>query len=298
MARKSKKQEGEMSFLQHLEELRWHIVRSALAVFLVAIVAFIYNEVIFDGIIMAPKQADFWTNRMLCAFGEWIGVKSLCINTKPFEIINIQMAGQFTIHIMVSLIAGLILAFPYIFYEFWAFFKPALYNNEKKHASGAVFFSSFLFLLGILFGFYLIVPLSVHFLGSYSVAAEVTNQISLKSYISTVASITLAAGLIFQLPIMTYFLTKVGLIDPPFLKKYRRHSIVVILALSAIITPPDIFSQVMVCFPLLFLYEIGIFISRSVIRKEKRRLDEEWDEDEEEKESKDPDNVETQTTKK
>lgn len=291
MAKKSKKKEGEMSFLEHLEELRWHIVRAFLAILLVAIVAFIFNEIVFDTLILAPKHPEFWTNRTFCAIADRINVPALCINSKPFEIINIQMAGQFTTHIMVSLIAGVILAFPYIFYEFWSFFRPALYSNEKKHASGAVFASSFLFILGILFGYFLIVPLSVHFLGSYNVSAEVTNQISLRSYISTVASITLAAGLVFQLPIMAYFLTKIGLIDPPFMKKYRRHSIVVILALSAIITPPDIFSQVMVCFPLIFLYEIGIIISRTVLRKQEERLNDGWDKDKPEnnnKEESDP----------
>lgn len=281
MARKEKKKkEGEMSFLEHLEELRWHIVRSVLAVLLVAIVAFIFNEIVFDTIILAPKSPEFWTNRMFCNFAETVNIKALCINSKPFQIINIQMAGQFMTHILVSLIVGVILAFPYIFWEFWSFFKPALYSNEKQHASGAVFFSSLLFLIGVLFGYYLIVPLSVHFLGSYNVSAEVSNQISLRSYISTVSSITLAAGLIFQLPILAYFLTKVGLIDPPFLRKYRRHSVVVILALSAIITPPDIFSQVMVCFPLLFLYEIGIMISKSVLKREEKRFNEEnWTSD-------------------
>ena len=285
MARnKNKKKEGEMSFLEHLEELRWHIVRSVLAVLLVAIVAFIFNEIVFDTIILAPKNPGFWTNRMFCNFAEIVNVKALCINSKPFEIINIQMAGQFMTHILVSIIVGVILAFPYIFWEFWLFFKPALYSNEKKHASGAVFFSSLLFLIGVLFGYYLIVPLSVHFLGSYNVSAEVSNQISLRSYISTVASITLASGLIFQLPILAYFLTKVGLIDPPFLKKYRRHSVIVILALSAIITPPDIFSQVMVCFPLLFLYEIGIMISKSVLKREEKRFNEDnWTDDNQDK---------------
>ena len=270
-----------MSFLEHLEELRWHIVRSVLAVLLIAIVAFIFNEIVFDTVILAPKNPDFWTNRMFCNFADKVNAPALCINSRPFEIINIQMAGQFMTHILVSIIVGVILAFPYIFWEFWLFFKPALYSSEKKHASGAVFFSSLLFIMGVLFGYFLIVPLSVHFLGSYNVSAEVTNQISLRSYISTVSSITLAAGLIFQLPILAYFLTKVGLIDPPFLRKYRRHSVVVILALSAIITPPDIFSQVMVCFPLLFLYEIGIMISRSVIRREKKRFNEDdWTADE------------------
>ncbi len=275
MSRKEKiKKDGEMSFLEHLEELRWHIVRSVLAVMLVAIVAFIFNEIVFDTVILAPKNPDFWTNRMFCNFAEKIGVPALCINSSPFQIINIQMAGQFMTHILVSIIVGLILAFPYIFWEFWMFFKPALYSSEKKHTSGAVFFSSLLFIIGILFGYFLIVPLSVHFLGSYNVSEEVSNQISLRSYISTVSSITLAAGLIFQLPILAFFLTKVGLIDPPFMKKYRRHSVVVILALSAIITPPDIFSQVMVCFPLIFLYEIGIMISRGVIRREEKRFKE------------------------
>jgi len=276
---KRKKKDSEMSFLEHLEELRWHIVRAALSIFVVAIVAFIYNEIIFDAIILAPKSPEFLTNRLLCKLGNVVNINTLCINSKPFEIINIRMAGQFTTHIAVSLIAGVIIAFPYIFWEFWRFFKPALYSNEKKHTSGAVFFSSMLFITGVLFAYYVIVPLSVHFLGSYNVSSEVTNQINLKSYIGTVASIALAGGLIFQLPIITYFLTKVGLVSPSFLKKYRKHSIVVILALAAIITPPDIFSQVLVCFPLLFLYEIGIAISKRVIARDEARLKEDWSTD-------------------
>ena len=274
--KKKKGNQDEMSFLEHLEALRWHIVRALLSIFLIAIVAFIFHEIIFDSIILAPKHPGFFTNRMLCRLGELVNVNALCINSKPFEIINIRMAGQFTTHIAVSLIAGIILAFPYIFWEFWSFFKPALYSSEKKHAGGAVFFSSFLFIIGILFGYFIIVPLSVHFLGSYNVSDEVTNQINLKSYIGTVASITLASGLIFQLPIISYFLTKIGLVDPAFLKKYRKHSVIVILALAAIITPPDIFSQVLVCLPLLGLYEIGISVSKAVIKRDEARLKEDW----------------------
>lgn len=288
MKKKTKraKADNEMSFLEHLEELRWHIVRSVLSIFIVAIIAFIYRDIIFDTIILAPKNPDFLTNRLLCKLGQLVNVNALCINTHPFEIINIRMAGQFTIHIAVSLIAGIILAFPYIFWEFWKFFRPALYSSEKKHTRGAVFFSSLLFISGVLFGYYIIVPLSVNFLGSYNVSAEVTNQINLRSYIGTVASITLASGIIFQLPILSYFLTKIGLVDPHFLKKYRKHSIIVILALAAIITPPDIFSQVLVCIPLLFLYEIGILISRRVIAKDRERLEADWAEDEKNPESK------------
>ncbi|MCD4770323.1 MAG: twin-arginine translocase subunit TatC [Bacteroidales bacterium] len=274
--KKKKGNQDEMSFLEHLEALRWHIVRALLSIFLIAIIAFIFNEIIFDSIILAPKHPGFFTNRMLCKLGELVNINALCINSNPFEIINIRMAGQFTTHIAVSLIAGIILAFPYIFWEFWSFFKPALYSSEKKHAGGAVFFSSFLFIIGILFGYYVIVPLSVHFLGSYNVSDEVTNQINLRSYIGTVASITLASGLIFQLPIISYFLTKIGLVDPAFMKKYRKHSVIVILALAAIITPPDIFSQVLVCLPLLGLYEIGISISKAVIKREEARLKEDW----------------------
>lgn len=262
--------EGDMSFLEHLEELRWHLVRAITSIILVAIVAFIFKNIVFDVIIIAPKSSDFFTNRLFCQFGNFIGIKKLCINSNPLELINIKMAGQFTTHIMVSLISGFIVAFPYVFWEIWSFIAPALYSNEKNVAKGAVFFSSLLFLLGVLFGYFLIVPLSVHFLGSYSVSGEVANRINLTSYMTTVASISLAAGVVFELPILVYFLTKVGLVTPEFLKKYRRHSLVLILLLSAIITPPDIFSQVLVSFPLIILYEIGISISRNLIRKEKQ----------------------------
>lgn len=276
---KEKKPQDEMSFLEHLEELRWHLVRSVLAIFIIAIVAFIYHDVIFDIIILGPKHPEFFTNRLLCQLGEIVKIPALCINTKPFEIINIKMAGQFTTHITVSLISGIILAFPYIFWEFWLFFKPALYSSEKQHARGAVLFASLLFIIGILFGYFVIVPLSVHFLGSYNVSNEVTNQINLMSYIGTVTSITLASGLIFELPIISYFLTKIGLINPRFLRKYRKHAVIVILLLAAIITPPDIFSQILVCLPLLFLYEIGIFISGRVIARQDANLSQSWEEE-------------------
>lgn len=270
-----KKNASEMSFLQHLEEFRWHLVRSILAIVLFAVLAFIFKDILFDKIILAPKSPGFFTNRMFCLLGNLIHVEKLCINSKPFQVINIQMAGQFMTHIMISILSGIIVAFPYIFWEFWCFLKPALYRKEKSHAQGAVFYSSVLFMLGVLFGFYLICPLSVHFLGSYTVSEQVLNQINLRSYISTVASVTFASGIIFELPIIVYFLTKVGLVTPEFLRKYRRHSIVVILLLSAIITPPDIFSQVLVCLPLLVLYEIGIRISKGIIKKDEARLSEE-----------------------
>jgi sec-independent protein translocase protein TatC len=259
----------EMSFLQHLEELRWHIVRSAAAIIIFAIVAFINYEIIFDQLILKPKTAEFATNKFFAWIAEMLNIGALSINTKPLEIINIKLSGQFSTHIKISVISGIILAFPYIFWEFWRFIKPALYTKEQKYTSGAVFFSSFLFITGVLFGYYVIVPLSIHFLGSYNISGEVNNQISLGSYISTVSSIVLAGGVVFELPIIVYFLSKVGIITPEFLRKYRKHAYVVLLLLSAVITPPDVFSQVLVCFPLVFLYEIGITISRRIAKKKK-----------------------------
>ena len=267
---KRKSNEGEMSFLEHLEELRWHIIRSVLAIMILMIIAFVFKNLIFDSIILAPKNPDFLTNRLLCQLGQAFDIEALCINTKPVNLISIKMAGQLTTHITVSLVAGLILAFPYVLWEFWMFFKPALHNNEQEHARGAVLITSLLFFIGVLFGYFALAPLSIHFLTSYQVSPDVVNQINIRSYIGTLTSICLATGLVFELPMITYFLTKVGLVTPEFLKKYRKHSIVVIVILAAIITPPDVFSQMLVSIPLLILYEVGIVISRRVIKNKER----------------------------
>ncbi len=200
----------------------------------------------------------------MCLLGQKVDIPKLCINTKTFQIISIKMAGQFTMHITTSIFAGIIVGFPYIFWEFWRFIKPALYENEAKHSRGAVLISSFLFILGVLFGYFIIAPLSVHFLGSYNVSEQVINQINLKSYIGTVTSVTLAAGVTFELPVLIYFLSKAGLVTPEFLKTYRKHAIIVIMTLAAIITPPDIFSLILVTFPLITLYEAGIIISKKI----------------------------------
>ena len=258
--------EGEMTFLQHLEELRWHLIRAFIAVVAGAIVAFVFKDIIFDHIILAPNNPDFITNRLLCKLSEIVDVPALCINQNPIELISIKMAGQFTTHINISLVAGLIIAFPYVFWEFWSFFKPALYEKEARYARGAVFSASLLFLLGILFGFFVITPLSINFLGSYRVSELVHNQINIASYIGSVTSVALAAGVTFELPIVAYFLTRIGVITPEFMRKYRKHSIVVILVLAAIITPPDVFSQILVSLPLLLLYEVSIFIAARVVK--------------------------------
>jgi sec-independent protein translocase protein TatC len=266
-----KKKNDEMSFLEHLEVLRWHIIKALLAIIIVAIVAFIFKDLVFNEILLKPKTPEFISNRLLCDFGKFVNIPRLCINSRPLEIISIKMAGQFTMHIMVSLVAGLVVAFPYVFFQFWRFIVPALYPKEKRHARGAVFFSSMLFMIGILFGYFIITPLSIHFLGSYSVSDQVTNQINLISYVSTMASVLIASGIVFELPIVVYFLSKVGLITPEFLRKYRKHALILILALAAIITPPDIFSMVLVSIPLILLYEVGIHISRRIENKQKKK---------------------------
>ncbi|MBS3770011.1 MAG: twin-arginine translocase subunit TatC [Bacteroidales bacterium] len=263
-------------FLEHLEELRWHLVRSIVAIVIVAIVVFIAKDYIFSNIILAPKNPEFFTNRVLCNLADKIQVDNLCINRTPLQIINIKMTGQFAMHIMISLVLGVILAFPFIFWEFWSFLKPALYEKEIQYSKGAVFFSSLLFIMGVLFGYFVITPLSVHFLGSYQVSEQVSNTIHLKSYIGTIASVALAAGLIFELPILIYFLSKAGLVYPEFLKTYRRHAIIIIFIMAAVITPPDVFSLALVTLPLVLLYEVGIVISRR-IEKQKEREEREED---------------------
>jgi len=254
--------EAEMSFLDHLEVLRWHLVRSAIAVLLVTVLAFINKSFVFDKVVLGPMHPDFFTYRVMCKISQFI-----CIDEIPFILMNINMSGQFTNHIFVSIIAGIVVAFPYVCWEVWRFVKPALYDQESQYARGVVFFSSLLFLTGVLFGYYVIAPLAINFLGSYQVSETVVNQINLGSFMTTVASVSLACGLIFELPIVTYFLTKLGVIGPQIMRKYRKHALVVTLILSAIITPPDVISQILVSMPLLVLYEISIRISAFVEKK-------------------------------
>ncbi|MBE9481659.1 MAG: twin-arginine translocase subunit TatC, partial [Bacteroidetes bacterium] len=232
-----------------------------------AIVAFFCRHIIFDYIILAPKDSDFITNRLLCRLADFLSVKALCIDSLSLKIINIKMSGQFLTHMYVSIVAGFIVAFPYIIFEIWSFIKPALHIKEKKYTSGAVIISSLLFIVGILFSYFLIVPLTVNFLGTYQVSEYVQNLVSLSSYISTVVSVTFGVGVVFELPIFVYFFTKVGIVTPSFLRKNRKYMLVIILILSAIITPPDVFSQILVCIPLFGLYELSIYISEKIYKK-------------------------------
>ena len=264
-------QEKEMSFLDHVEILRWHLVRSSFAIILVSIVAFVMKDFIFNTILFAPKDANFITYRFFCNVSKIFGTDGLCITDIPFTFQSLAMAEQFSVHIWTSITVGFIVAFPYIIWEVWRFISPGLYEKERKGAFVFIIISSFLFFIGVLFGYYLVTPLSVNFLGNYSVSDMVSRNITIGSYISLVRSSALASGLIFELPIVMFFLTKMGLITPEFLKKYRKHALVVVLILAAIITPPDIISQVIVGIPIMLLYEVSIFISKVVIKRERKK---------------------------
>jgi sec-independent protein translocase protein TatC len=264
--------QGEMSFLDHLEELRWHLVRSCLAILIIAILAFANKGLVFDMIILGPMHVDFVTYRFLCYLDIYFGLGGvICLTEIPFTLFNLDMTGQFTTHLMVSAICGLVVAFPYIVWETWRFISPGLNDTEKKYSAGVVFFSSILFLCGILFGYLIIAPMSLNFLGSYQVSSMVANQINLGSYISTMSTLTLASGIVFELPIVIYFLTKIGLVTPAFMKQYRRHALIGALILGAIITPPDVTSQLLVMIPIMLLYEISIFISAYVINQKTKK---------------------------
>ena len=261
-------EENEMSFLDHLEELRWHIVRSLIGIVVFAIAAFVSKELVFGTIILGPSKPDFWTFVTLCKLSSAVGVNAFCIEELPFIIQSRQMTGQFMMHITSSFVIGLIMAFPYAFWEIWRFVKPGLYPKERRAARGATFYVSFLFILGVVFGYFVIAPISVYFLTNYQIDPSILNEIDIISYVGLVTTIVLACALLFQLPVMVFFLTKAGLVTPELMKKYRKHAVVAILILGAVVTPPDVFSQVLIAIPLLLLYQISILISKRVLNRE------------------------------
>lgn len=251
-----------MSFMDHLEELRWLLIRSTLAIVICGAVAFTFSDFIFDEIIFAPKDGNFVTYRFFCDLANKYDLdKSFCMQELPFDIQSRRMDAQFSTDLWTSITAGFILSFPIILWEFWKFIRPALYDSEKKYAVAFLFSTSLLFFAGVLFGYYVITPLSINFLGNYSISDVVKNDIDLDSYLSLVKTTTLACGLIFELPIIIYFLAKVGLVSAATLRSSRRISYVLILVLAAVVTPPDIVSQVIVSIPLVILYEISILIA-------------------------------------
>jgi sec-independent protein translocase protein TatC len=262
-----KEEEEGMSFLDHLEALRYHILRSVAAILIFTVIAFIAKDIVFGIIILGPSKVDFFTYRILCDIGNYLGISALCIDQLPFTIQSRQMTGQFTMHMTSSVVVGFVVAFPYVFWEIWRFISPGLYDKEKNAARGAVFFVSFLFLSGAAFGYYVLSPLSINFLANYQLDPSILNEFDITSYVTTLTMLVMASAIMFQLPVVVYFLSMSGLVTSRMLKEYRRHSIVIILVVSAIITPPDVISQLLISMPILVLYEIGITIAKRLEKK-------------------------------
>ncbi|MCE9538657.1 MAG: twin-arginine translocase subunit TatC [Bacteroidetes bacterium] len=267
---KSKIASGEMSFWGHIDALRGHLVRSVLVVLVITGVLFCFPEFLFDTIIFGPLYSDFITYRSFCQLSHFLDLgDQLCFGHYTFKLQSLGLGDQFTSLMWISFLGGVIIGSPYLLWEIWRFIKPALRDKEKKASTGFIIASTLLFLTGVLFSYYIIVPLSINFLGNYQVSKMVENNFTMDSYISTVTTLTLASGIVFELPVLVYFLTKFGLITPQFMRKYRKHAVVVILVAAAIITPsPDVTSQMLVAFPLYFLYEASIFVSSYVIKKQ------------------------------
>jgi len=262
-----------MSFLDHLEDLRWHLIRATLGVLVAATLAFIFKRFIFDVIIFGPTHMSFPTYKSLCAASRLIGINdtTFCAEKFPFIIQNRNVAGQFSAHIWTSIYAGFVLGFPWVIYQLWSFVSPGLHPNERKNSRGFIFAASLLFFIGVLFGYYIVTPLSINFLANYTVSESISNEFDISSVIAIVRSSAIASGFVFELPILIYFLTKAGLVTPLILKKYRKFALVIVLILAAIITPPDIASQVIVAIPILILYQLSIYISAIVLKRQKRK---------------------------
>lgn len=265
-------EEKEMTFLDHLEELRWHVIRALGAVVILTIVSFAYVQEIFQYIIFAPAQLDFPTFNYICQLGKLTGMEeTLCFTELPFKIQSRNMSGQFMMSLTSSFVVGLIVAFPYVVWEFWSFVRPGLETKERKFSRGAVSVISLLFLMGVLFGYYLLCPITIWFLSTYSISPLISNEFDITSYVSTTTSLVVGCGLLFQFPMVIYFLSKVGIVTPQLLRNYRKHSVVIILILGAIITPTaDPFSLTLISLPLYLLFEISILTSALVVRNKQR----------------------------
>jgi len=257
-----KKKEEEMSFLDHIEALRWHVIRGLIAVFIIAVIVFLSKDFVFNVIIFGPLGPDFFTYRTICNISE-----ALCFSPDNLAVKTLSIQEKFITHLKVSFWMGVIIGFPYLFYEFWKFVKPGLYDAEVKAARGIVLICSLLFITGVLFGYFIISPFAITFLSNYNIGDQVAAEVTLSSLVSTLTMFTLPAGIVFELPIVIYFLSKIGLVTPEFLRQYRKHAFVIILVVSAVITPPDVVTQLLIGFPLYLLYEISIKISARVVKK-------------------------------
>jgi sec-independent protein translocase protein TatC len=271
----SKNQIKEMSFFEHLEELRWHILRSLLVVTLAGIVLFIFQDWFFKQVIFGPTHKDFFSYQFICKLSHLVGLgDNMCFSPPEFKKQAIGFGEAFITSVSISFTAGLIFAFPYVFWELWRFVSPGLYAAERNAARGVVFVCSFLFMMGVSFGYYVIAPFAINFLVGYTIPG-VENTPTLDSYIGYMVMFTLPMGLVFELPIVVYFLAKVGLIGPGTMRDFRRHAIVVILIVAAFLSPPDAVSQMLIALPLFGLYEVSILVAAREANKRARREEKE-----------------------
>ncbi len=264
-----KNDSNDQTFIGHLEAFRKHLMRMALALVLGAILCFVFIEKIFDAIILAPTHASFPPYRWLCSLATSLNMPELCMTDVAISFQNIKLSGQFMMSITSSLVFAFVFTFPYIMWELWRFIKPGLTPREIKMSTGIIFWVSLLFFLGVLFGYYIITPYTVNFFANYKISPQFENIIKIDDYLSTVLSLALGTGLVFELPVIIYFLSKIGIVTARFLREYRRYAIVAVLVLAAVITPPDMVSQILVAIPIMFLYEISIGIAARV---EKRKI--------------------------
>jgi sec-independent protein translocase protein TatC len=269
----------EMTFVDHLEALRWHIMRSVIAWLIAAIGIFIFRKWVYDSVILAPASEKFITYGTLCKFGHWLGIgDGLCMPPVKIDFMVNQINGKFSSALNIAMVGGIIISFPYIFFELWRFIKPALSLKEKKYARGSIFWVSLCFFVGVAFGYYLLAPFTFNFLATFELGGSDTilYNPTVNDYIDTLTNLILGCGIAFELPILAYVLAKIGLITSGFLKKYSKYAFVVILLIAAIITPsPDIASQIIVALPLLFLYWISILLV-SRVDKQKAKEEKEW----------------------
>jgi len=261
----SEQEENEMSFLDHLEELRWRIVRSVIAILILSVVMWFFKEWMIQNIFIAMTKPSFISFQFMCDY------LNICIGDIPIKFQSNKVGSQFSYALLMSLVGGFILAFPYVFYQLWSFVKPGLKANEKSAVNGLTFFVTLLFLLGVLFGYIVVAPLCIQFFGGFSLANEFENIWMIGSFMSLIISSVIFTGLLFLLPVIIYILTKIGILSSELLRKYRKHSIVGVLILSALITPPDFISQVIVSIPIILLYEVGILVSAKVERRRLKR---------------------------
>jgi sec-independent protein translocase protein TatC len=268
---------GEMSFMDHLEALRWHVVRALLAIIVASLIAFLNINFIFDKIILGPTENDFISYRILCWMGDKLHTPALCLDQIKLEFQNTVLSGQFMMSITSSFVFGFIIAFPYVFWEFWRFVRPALSDKERKFTRGVVFWASLLFFVGVGFGYLLLAPYTVNFFATYSISDKFRNIITMENYLDTVIDLVLGAGVVFELPVVVYFLSKAGILTPKYMQEYRKFAWVIILFIAAIITPPDMFSMIFVSIPLLILYEVSIVLSGRILKEKQNTAKEFWD---------------------